>query len=156
MKTFITAALCLIALQIHADNSIYHNGWIDFNKNGVKDVYEDSRADIDDRAEIVYAKGCETKDSLWPDSKIVPAPLSATERSMIDEAVRAADDSVLRGFERINLRPGESRTVKFTIMPEDLENLDRDMHWAVEPGEFEVRIGSSSADIRLKDSFTVI
>lgn len=318
-------------------------------------VFDGISSYLGDRAEIVYAKGCETKDSLWPDSEIVPAPLSAAERSMIDDAVRAAEgcdviiavlgedetctgesksrtdlglpgrqqmllealhstgipvvlvlvngqpltinwadrnipsiletwfpgqtggdviartlfgeynpggklpitfpkttgqiefnfpfkpgsqdgqysvgpngsgntrvngplypfghglsyttfeysrltinqsaagsqseitvtvditntgaregeevvqlyirdkvssvttyDSVLRGFERINLRPGESRTVKFTILPEDLEILDRDMHWTVEPGEFEVRIGSSSADIRLKDSFTVI
>lgn len=30
-------------------NSIYHKGWVDFNKNGVKDVYEDPTADIDAR-----------------------------------------------------------------------------------------------------------
>ncbi len=130
MKTFITAALCLIALQAHADNNIYHNGWIDFNKNGVKDVYEDSRSDIDDRI----------KDLLG--------------QMTVEE--KTCQMATLYGFDRINLRPGESRTVKFTILPEDLEILDRDMHWTVEPGEFEVRIGSSSADIRIKDSFTVI
>ena len=62
---------------------------------------------------------------------------------------------VLRGFERISLQPGETRTVSFTLLPEDLEILDRNMEWTVEPGEFEVRIGASSTDIKLKDTFVV-
>ena len=66
-----------------------------------------------------------------------------------------AYESVLRGFERISLQPGETRTVSFTLLPEDLEILDRNMEWTVEPGEFEVRIGASSTDIKLKDTFVV-
>lgn len=64
-------------------------------------------------------------------------------------------DSQLRGFERISLRPGETKTVSFTLLPEDLQILDRQMQWTVEPGEFEVRIGASSSDIRLKDVFVI-
>lgn len=64
-------------------------------------------------------------------------------------------ESVLRGFERISLQPGETRTVTFTLLPEDLQILDRHMLWTVEPGEFEVRIGASSTDIRLKDTFLI-
>ena len=59
-------------------------------------------------------------------------------------------ESVLRGFERVPLQPGETKTVTFTLYPEDLQILDRHYEWTVEPGEFEVRIGSSSEDIRLK------
>ena len=66
-----------------------------------------------------------------------------------------AYDSVLRGFERVTLKPGESRRVRFEIGPEQMVMLDKDMHWVVEPGEFEVRVGSSSEDIRLKDTLTV-
>ena len=48
---------------------------------------------------------------------------------------------VLRGFEKIELEPGEKRQVSFTLGPEDLRLLDRDMNWVVEPGEFEVMVG---------------
>ena len=66
-----------------------------------------------------------------------------------------AYDSVLRGFERIRLAPGERRTVSFTLTPEDMRMMDKDMHWTVEPGDFEVRVGSSSEDIRLRGTLTV-
>ena len=66
-----------------------------------------------------------------------------------------AYDSMLRGFERITLKPGESRRVRFEIGPEQMVMLDKDMHWVVEPGEFEVRVGSSSEDIRLNGTLTV-
>lgn len=61
-------------------------------------------------------------------------------------------DSVLRGFERVNLEPGESKVVRFHLTPEDLQILDRNMEWTVEPGEFEIMAGSSSADIRLSQT----
>jgi beta-glucosidase len=64
-------------------------------------------------------------------------------------------DSDLRGFERVPLMPGEKKTVKFTLHPDDLALLDKNMNWTVEPGKFEVRIGSSSEDIKLKAEFEV-
>ncbi len=64
-------------------------------------------------------------------------------------------DSVLRGFERISLQPGETKTATFTLLPEDLQILDRHMEWSVEPGEFEVLIGASSDNIKLKDTFVI-
>ena len=62
-------------------------------------------------------------------------------------------ESQLRGFERVNLKPGETKTFHFKLTPGDLELLDKDMHWVVEPGKFEVLVGSSSEDIRLKKEF---
>lgn len=64
-------------------------------------------------------------------------------------------ETQLRGFERISLLPGEKKTVKFIIHPEDLFLLDKNMNWVVEPGQFEVLIGSSSTDIRLKKGFEI-
>lgn len=59
-------------------------------------------------------------------------------------------ESVLRGFERVSLQPGETKTVNFTLKPEDLQIYDINEKWTVEPGEFEIRIGASSEDIKLK------
>jgi len=65
-------------------------------------------------------------------------------------------ESILRGFERVNLKPGETKTVEFTLHPSDLELLDKNMNWTVEQGKFNVKIGSSSVDIHLNDSFEVV
>ncbi|HZT69927.1 MAG TPA: fibronectin type III-like domain-contianing protein, partial [Terriglobia bacterium] len=51
--------------------------------------------------------------------------------------------------------PGEKKTVTFMIGPEDLQLLDRNMHWVVVPGTFDIMIGKSSADIVLKGSLEV-
>lgn len=64
-------------------------------------------------------------------------------------------ESQLRGFERVRLGPGEKKTVRFTLHPDDLALLDKNRNRVVEPGEFEIRIGSSSADIRLKKTFVI-
>ena len=61
----------------------------------------------------------------------------------------------LAGFERIRLRPGESREVTFDLGRDQLEILDRDMHRVLEPGDYRVMIGSSSKDIRLRDILRV-
>lgn len=63
----------------------------------------------------------------------------------------------LRGFERISLEPDEIKQVRFVIEPrEHLAIFDRDMRETVEPGLFELMVGSSSADIRLKGEFTIV
>jgi beta-glucosidase len=61
----------------------------------------------------------------------------------------------LRGFERVTLNPGEKKTVAFTLHPDDLAILDKNMNWTVEPGKFQVMIGNSSEDIKLKKEFEV-
>jgi len=61
----------------------------------------------------------------------------------------------LKGYEKISLEPGEKKTVKLKLLPEELSLLDRDMNFVVEPGVFEVMIGSSSKDIKLKGEFEV-
>jgi beta-glucosidase len=64
-------------------------------------------------------------------------------------------ETQLRGFERITLQPNETKTVKFVLKPDDLKLLDKKMKWVVEPGVFEVLIGSSSEDIRVRKKFTI-
>jgi beta-glucosidase len=50
----------------------------------------------------------------------------------------------LRGFQRITLKPGEKKTIEFTITPDMLSMLNVDMHRVVEPGVFDVMVGPSS------------
>lgn len=61
----------------------------------------------------------------------------------------------LRGFERIHLEPGETKTVRFNIVPDDLILINARHERVVEPGEFKVMVGSSYNDIRLTDRFYV-
>ena len=61
----------------------------------------------------------------------------------------------LKGYEKVTLEPGEKKTVKLKLTPEELSLLDRNMNVVVEPGIFEVMIGGSSADIKLKGQFEV-
>jgi beta-glucosidase len=50
----------------------------------------------------------------------------------------------LRGFERVSLRPGESKRLTFTLGPDELSMIDRRMQRVVEPGRFDVMVGTSS------------
>ncbi len=61
----------------------------------------------------------------------------------------------LRGFKRITLRPGEKQTLSFILTPDDLSLINQNMNVVVEPGKFNVMIGSSSTDIRLNGSFMI-
>lgn len=61
----------------------------------------------------------------------------------------------LKGFQRITLKPGESGTVYFKIGPGQLSLWNEEMKRVVEPGEFRIMVGSSSADIRQSGSLWV-
>jgi len=61
----------------------------------------------------------------------------------------------LKGFEKISLDPGEKETVRFTLSPEDLAYVGLDMKPVVEPGRFDVMVGSSCEDIRVEGFLTV-
>ena len=52
----------------------------------------------------------------------------------------------LRGFRRISLLPGERKRVEFTLPAERLGALDETMKFSVEPGDYEIMVGSSSDD----------
>jgi beta-glucosidase len=72
-----------------------------------------------------------------------------TVQLYVHEAVAPVSVPVkqLRGFERVTLGPGETKTITFPITPADLQVLDRDMHWTVVPGDFTIMVGKSSDDI---------
>jgi len=61
----------------------------------------------------------------------------------------------LKGFKRLYLEAGKKTEASFVITPEMLSMLDRNLRPVVEPGDFRIMIGSSSADIRLRGILTV-
>ena len=63
---------------------------------------------------------------------------------------------VLRGFERIHLEAGESREVVFRLDGQDMGLWNRENRFVVELGRFEVMVGGSSKDIRLRGEFEVV
>ncbi|MEJ2245212.1 MAG: glycoside hydrolase family 3 C-terminal domain-containing protein [Acidobacteriota bacterium] len=62
----------------------------------------------------------------------------------------------LKGFEKIRLKPGEGRLVAMELDASSLATWDTEIHdWRIYPGTYSIMVGSSSRDIRLKDSFSI-
>jgi hypothetical protein len=59
----------------------------------------------------------------------------------------------LKDFQKIHLKAGESRRVTFTVDREKLSFYNAKLQWGAEPGEFELMVGASAADIRLRANF---
>jgi hypothetical protein len=113
----------------------------------------------------------------YSDLKISPAIITPNQKTYVTCKVtntgkRAGDEVVqlyvrdvlssvttyeknLAGFERVHLKPGETKEITFPIDRKALELPNADMHWVVEPGEFTLMIGASSTDIRLNGTLTV-
>lgn len=62
----------------------------------------------------------------------------------------------LKDFIKIKLKAGETRNIRFVIDKEKLSFYNQQLQWVAEPGEFELMIGASSADIRLRDTFELV
>ena len=62
----------------------------------------------------------------------------------------------LKDFKKIFLQPGESKVITFKIDKEKLSFYNEKLQWITQPGTFELMIGSSSADIRLKQFFELV
>lgn len=102
-----------------------------------------------------------SKDQIKPDEPVVVSvEVTNTGNRAGDEVVQLyVRDQVssvtrpvkeLKGFARINLRPGETRTVQFTLAPESLSFLNEEMRRVVEPGKFDIMVGPSSSDDKLQ------
>jgi beta-glucosidase len=72
-------------------------------------------------------------------------------RDMVSQPVRPIKE--LKGFEKVLLQPGETKTITFTVNKEKLAFYNDLLERITQPGEFRLMIGSASDDIRLQDSF---
>ena len=67
----------------------------------------------------------------------------------------ATPPKALKGFKRISLKAGEQKQISFSLGFEAFKLMNARYQWVVEPGEFEIMIGASSRDIRLKETITI-
>jgi beta-glucosidase len=75
-------------------------------------------------------------------------------RDKVASIVRPVEE--LKDFKKVMLQPGQKKTIQFVIDKEKLSFYDQKLNWIAEPGEFDLMIGASSADIRLKSSFDLM
>ena len=113
-----------------------------------------------------YGKLRLSADTISPEGKTkVSVDVTNTGRLTGDEVaqlyIRDEVSSVtrpikeLRGFKRLTLDPGETKTVEFMLGPDELSFLDHNMHRVVEPGKFQIMVGGNSADL-IATKLTVI
>jgi beta-glucosidase len=69
-------------------------------------------------------------------------------RDLVSSVTRPIQE--LKGFRKVPLAPGETRTITLEITPDALSFYDIDMQYRVEPGEFEIQVGHSSRDAGLR------
>ena len=62
----------------------------------------------------------------------------------------------LKDFTKLKLKAGESKTIRFIINKEKLSFYNEQLQWVAEPGDFELMIGASSRDIKLKNQFELV
>lgn len=74
-------------------------------------------------------------------------------RDMVSSVVRPLKE--LKGFQKVHLKPGETRRVSFTIDRDTLSFFNSQLAWGAEAGDFKLMVGSASDDIRLESTLTL-
>ncbi|WP_242693245.1 glycoside hydrolase family 3 N-terminal domain-containing protein [Sabulibacter ruber] len=72
-------------------------------------------------------------------------------RDVVAQPVRPVKE--LKGFEKVALKPGESKTITFTIDAEKLSFYNDNLEWITQPGQFQLMIGTASDNIKLQQTF---
>ena len=133
---------------------------------------------MDEKAAPLYPFGYGLSYTTFAYSDLAVTPLSASSDSvrvsltLTNSGQRSGDEVVqlylseraasvsqpplqLRAFKKVCLDAGESRRVEFTLAFDELSLINADMKRVVEPGDFDILVGASSQDIRLRTKFTV-
>jgi len=75
-------------------------------------------------------------------------------RDLVSSVTRPVKE--LKGFQKVSLQPGETKTITFVLTPASLAFYDLDMNYVVEPGEFAIMVGSSSRDEDLQRTILTV
>lgn len=138
---------------------VYYNGK---RSRGKRYLEEDSKP------RYPFGYGLSYTEFTYSDLKVTPEVIGADEHAVVtvkvtntgeregDEVVQLYISDVtsrfsrplkeLKGFEKISLKPGESRTVEFSVGPEELQYIGQDYRPIVEPGLFRVMVGRHADD----------
>ena len=105
-------------------------------------------------------KSMKKTDSIWVSCSVTNSGTTDGDevvqlyiRDLLSSVVRPVME--LKGFERIHIKAGETKQVRFLITPELLTMTDLSLQRIIEPGDFRIMIGSSSRDIRLRGVLSV-
>jgi beta-glucosidase len=137
------------------------------------------RSSIDGKPDPLYAFGHGLSYSTFEYSGLTVSPANPTVRDNITVSLKVRNTSetdgvevvqlyvrdmvssvttpvmALKGFSRVPLKAGETKTVEMLLTPEHLSLIDKDMKRVTEPGAFNLMIGSASNDIRLNTGINV-
>jgi beta-glucosidase len=145
--------------EVHYDEGIYV-GYRHFDKNGIQPLFPFGHGLS--YTTFGYKNLRLSQPQLAPDGKVtVSVDITNTGKRAGEEVAQLYIHDVhpkidkpvreLKGFSKIALKPGETRTVQFTLRPRDLAYFDAPNHqWKGDAGDFEVEVGASSRDIRQK------
>ena len=101
-------------------------------------------------ADVLTVTGTITNTGKYAGEEVVQLYI----RDKVASVVRPVKE--LKDFKKISLKAGESIKVTFQVNKDKLSFYNKQLQWVAEPGEFEVMIGASSEDIKLKKTFTII
>jgi len=166
-----------ITIPRHAGQFPYYYNYKPSKQYWLDEGWGDSYADLDPKPLYEFGYGLSYTRFEYCNLQVIPqttgingtVTVSAEIKNVGDKAgaetvqlyIRDRISSVvtpvkrLRGFEKIYLEPGQTGKVTFVLTSRDLQLLDKNLDWQVEPGDFDVMVGASSEDIRLKGSFTL-
>jgi len=140
-------------------------------KNWDHEQWKERYIDIEDVPLYPFGHGLSYADFEYSDLRIDPVNgavnvsfniknignVTGTEIAQVYFSDRVASvtvpDKKMCAFARVELKPQESRRVEVSVPMKSFSILGKDMGWVVEPGTFDILVGSSSADIRAKGSF---
>ena len=139
--------------------------WLNFvvtakAKTKIKDALREEKRLIADDGKYILQRKLEGMGAAYTPGNIEEImqfyKLSSQLDLLYKIAIKSIDLKELKDFQKIKLNSGETKTVKFTIDKEKLSFYNAQLNWVAEAGEFDLMIGSSSADIRLKDTFELV
>ncbi|MCJ8211069.1 glycoside hydrolase family 3 C-terminal domain-containing protein [Mucilaginibacter sp. RS28] len=146
--------------------------------DGKSTPYRSSYLDVSNNPRYAFGYGLSYTNFDFSDLKLSKASITANENLTVTFTLKntgnyAGEEVVqlylqdpvasvtrpikeLKDFQKVYLKPGESKTITFTIDKEKLSFYDQQMNWTAEPGEFRLMIGNSSDHILLKDKFELV